>query len=253
VELDIVANPEKLGAGDDWEFAVQHGGAYEPDNPKLRDCLKEIEEWSNANRDRGVVTIHVDLKDGACVGDPKIFAEKIDGIFAETLDRASIFKPAELQKDAASLLEGARKYGWPTLGDLKNKFILCFSGGDRDPSVFETRRTYATTDPEKRLAFVDLDMRHASRFGMHEGYIENPYYNEGGRVFLNLQRGKPGWLLLAQRAQEVGGFVTRVWRCNTSESWYDARDAGVNAISTDRISGETWAKVGSEPYREIER
>jgi len=251
VELDIVADPDKLGANDEWRFAVQHGGAFDAESPSLRSCLKEIRKWSDEHPGQGVITIHVDLKDGACQGDPKLFPSKIDGIVAEELGKDRIFKPSELQRDAPNLLEGARQYGWPTLGELRGRFILCFSGEDSSKVVLEHKRVYATTDPPERLAFVDADMRNAYSTGTDAGYIENEYYNEGWRVFVNLQRGRPGWLLLGKRAHEVGGFVTRAWRCNTEESWQDALSAGVNIISTDRITGHNWARVGSDAYRQI--
>jgi hypothetical protein len=251
VELDIVADPERLRAEDAWRFAVQHGGDYDPNNPTLRECLAEIKKWSTDHPGHGVITIHVDLKDGACQGVAKVFADKIDEIFGSQLGADSIFKPSQLQRDAANLLEGARKYGWPKLKDLMGRFILCFSGEDSSEIVLDHKKTYATTDAHKRLAFVDADMRHAYITGTDAGYIENEYYQEGWRVFINLQRGRPGWLLLGKRAQEVGGFVTRVWKCNTEESWEDAVSAGINVISTDRLRDHPWARVGKEPYRAV--
>ena len=95
------------------------------------------------------------------------------------------------------------------------------------------------------------DMRNAYSTGTDAGYIENAYYNEGWRVFVNLQRGRPGWLLLGKRAYEEGGFVTRIWRLNTKEAWSDGLSAQINVLSTDRLLGQEWAQVGAEPYREI--
>lgn len=253
VELDIVADPASVGSGGTWRFAVQHGGEYVPDNPHMRQCLSEIKRWSADHPGHGVVTIHIDLKGGACIGDPGQFADQVDRIFEERLGAESIFRPAQLQRDAETLLAGARKYGWPKLRDLHEKFIICFSGTDGERGVLPHKRTYATTKSESRYAFVDIDMRNAYSTGTDAGYIENPYYNEGWRVFVNLQRGRPGWLLLGKRCHEEGGFVTRIWRLNTEESWEDGVKAQINVVSTDQLSNHEWAKVGDRPYREITR
>ena len=253
IELDIVADPASVGSGKSLRFGVQHGGAYNPDTPGLRDCLREVKQWSAAHPEHGVVTIHIDLKSGACIGQPEVFADQVDRIFETTLGADSIFRPAELQRDAENLLAGARRYGWPKLRDLHNKFIICFSGTDSESGVLPHKRTYATTNAKKRYAFVDVDMRNAYSTGADAGYIENAYYNEGWRVFVNLQRGRPGWLLLGKRAYEEGGFVTRIWKLNTKEAWDDGLSAQINVLSTDRLLGQEWANVGSEPYREITR
>lgn len=251
IELDIVADTSRLGADDPWRFCVQHGGTYSEEAPQLRDALAELRAFSDADRRHRVIMLHVDLKNRACHGDVATFCTKIDEIFTETLGRERIFTPAELQRDAETLLDGARRYGWPTLGQLRGKFIICFSGEDLDPKVYAHKEGYATTDPAERLAFVDYDMRYAYREGQDAGYIENPYYNRGTRVFINLQRGRPGWLLLGKRAAEEGGFVTRVWQLNTEESWRDGQRAGINVLATDMVRDHEWAQVGREPHRKL--
>ncbi len=250
VELDIVLDPASIDKGKAWRFAVQHGGEYTAESKHLRECLNEIKRWADDHSGHGIITIHIDLKGEACIGDPKEFTEQVDAIFKETLGEKNIFKPAELQRDAESLLAGARKYGWPKLNDLHDKFIICFSGTDSEPPVLKHKRTYSLTNPKERLAFTDVDMRNGYSTGIDAGYLENEYYNEGWRVFINLQRGRPGWLLLGKRAYEEGGFVTRVWRLNTEESWKDGVKASINVLSTDMLRNNEWATVGGE-YKEI--
>lgn len=247
IELDIVADPARLGTDDTWQFAVQHGGDYDAANPKLREALTEVREWADSHQDHRVILVHIDLKNGACRGDVDDFCQQIDRILA-SVGRDRIFRPADLKRDAETLLAGAQRYGWPTLGELRGHVLFCFSGGDGDPLVGTHKHTYATKDDE-RLAFVDLDQRFPEDEPVDGSYLEHPYYQQGSRVFINLERGRPGWQLLGKRAAEEGGFVTRVWKLNTLESWRDGIRAQINVLSTDHVDDADWATVGRSLFR----
>jgi hypothetical protein len=247
LELDLVQDPARAGAGGGWVFGVQHGGAFRPETPRLERCLAEIRAWAGAHAGHDVVTVHLDLKREATLGDDAIFAKEIDAALAKGLGKDNIFTPALLRRDAATLLEGARKHGWPALRDLRGKFILVFSGGDGEEPVARRRRAYLAA-PGERLAFVDLDQRAAGQAGADECDIEGPYYAEGSRVFINIQLGRRDWERLARGARGRG-FVTREWKANDEDAWRRAIEAGVNVLSTDRIRGHAWASVGPEPFR----
>ncbi len=64
------------------------------------------------------------------------------GVLSRELGRVRIFTPAMLQRDAPTVLEGVRRHGWPTLGELRGKFIVIFSGKDISSSYVE--RQYLT-------------------------------------------------------------------------------------------------------------
>ena len=219
---------------------------------RIRNCARRWPRFAagpKRNAEHRVILVHIDLKNGACRGEAEVFCKQIDEILA-TVGRERIFRPADLQRDAETLLAGAQRYGWPTLGELEGRVMFCFSGGDRDPLVGTHKRTYATHEPERRLAFVDLDQRFPQDEPVDGSYLEHPYYQEGSRVFINLERGRPGWQLLGKRAAEAGGFVTRVWKLNTEESWRDGIRARINVLSTDRVLDAEWATVGRSLFRE---
>ena len=67
-----------------------------------------------------------------------------------------------MQCNQPTLRAGLRKHGWPTLEDLCGKFIVVFSGDDRDADVFRRKLVYVTTEPTQRLAFADRDVRNAA-------------------------------------------------------------------------------------------
>jgi hypothetical protein len=247
LELDLVQDPGRAGAAGGWVFGVQHGGAFRPETPRLDRCLAEIKAWADAHPRHDVITIHLDLKREATLGDDAVFAPEIDRVIAEGLGKDRIFAPALLQRDAPTLLDGARKRGWPLLDELRGKFILVFSGEDGDEAVARRRRAYAAAAPRERLAFVDIDQRAAGKGGADECDIENPHYAEGSRVFVNIQLGRKDWERLARGARGRG-FVTREWKANDEEAWRRALEAGVNILSTDRIRGHAWSTVGPEPF-----
>jgi hypothetical protein len=250
IELDLVLDPDSLKPGQSWVFGVQHGGAFRLDTPRLLDCLRQVRSWIEAHPRHSVITVHLDLKREATLGEDGAFVKEIDGLLARELGKERIFTPGALQRGEATLLAGARKRGWPRLGELRGKLILVFSGEDRDEPVARRRRAYASAAPGERLCFVDLDQRAGGVEGFDECDLQSPYYQGGSRVFLNLQLGRKDWTGLARRAH-AQGFVTREWRANTEESWRTSRDAGINVLSTDRIQGEAWASVGPSTFARI--
>ena len=247
IELDIVQDPKYTGRDETWVFGVQHGGPYTPATPGLVKCLREVRSWSESHPRHHVVTIHIDLKEEATLGEDKIFVQQIDEIFAGSLGKDRIFRPSELKRDAPSLLAGVEKYGWPELKELRGRCILVFSGSDGEEAVQRRRRAYYTTDPRERFAFVDLDQRAAGAHGADECDIKAPYYNEGSRVFVNIELGRKDWTRLGREAHQRG-FVTREWKANDEASWRAAREAGINILTTDRIRNYPWASVGARPF-----
>jgi hypothetical protein len=236
VELDLALSSEFLGPNDNWASSVQHDSTYNWKNTTLVDDLTILRNWARANPNHDVVTVVMDLKNAP--GDDATYARKVEEQFVQALGRENIFAPGDLQRGAATLLAGARQFGWPTLTQLKNKFILVFSGADGDSSV-RRRREYLSADTSNRLAFVDWDQRTAGN-----DPSKAPYTN-GNRVFININYGRSGWCDLAVRAQNVTGFATRAWVENDSTSWRAAQAASVNILSTDKVKNNSWAFVGN--------
>ena len=240
IELDIVMDPSRTGTGDDWAFGVQHGGAFKLSSPRLDECLRLVRAWSTTHPGHDPIAVHIDIKPEATLGDDAAFIEKIDALLGRELGADRIFSPRDLRGRHASLLEAVDARGWPEVESLREKLIVVFSGGDLDGPVGRRRRAYLE---KGRVAFVDLDQRAAGASGGDECDIRNPYYMEGNRVFLNVELGRKDWTRLAREGSKRG-FMVRVWKANSAETWKLARDARIHIVSTDRITGSPWATVG---------
>jgi len=238
LEFDLVLSDIYLGPDDDWPSTLQHDGAYDWKKATLRDALLILHNWHLANPGHEVVTVSLDLKGAA--GDDATYTRKIEQVFTETLGGANIYTPGQLQGNAATLLAGARAQGWPTIDELRNRFILVFTGEDSNAAVARRRR-YLSQDTKQRLAFVDINQRTA---GNDPG---KPPYTDGNRVFISIAFGSSGWCDLALKAQAAGGFATRTYTLNSESNWNSALRAGVNILATDKVRNHSWAKVGDAP------
>jgi hypothetical protein len=238
LEFDLVLSNVYLGPDDDWPSTLQHGGAYDWKLATLRDALLILHNWHLKNLGHEVVTVSLDLKGAA--GDDATYTRKIEQVFTETLGGANIYTPGQLQGNAATLLAGARAQGWPTIEELRNRFILVFTGEDSNAAVAR-RRAYLSQDTKQRLAFVDIDQRTA---GNDPG---KPPYTDGHRVFISIAYGSTGWCDLATKAQAAGGFVTRAYTLNSESNWNTALRAAINILATDKVRNFSWAKVGDAP------
>ena len=129
VELDIVMDSSRTGPGDDWIFGVQHGGAFKASSPRLEECLRLVRAWSAAHPGHDPIAVHVDIKPEATLGDDAAFIEKIDALLGRELGADRIFSPRDLRGKHASLLAAVDAEGWPSVGKLRDRFIVIFSGG----------------------------------------------------------------------------------------------------------------------------
>jgi hypothetical protein len=237
LEFDLVLSNIYLEPDKDWPSTLQHGGAYDWKLATLYDALKIVHNWHLANPGHEVVTISLDLKNAP--GDDATYTRKIEQTFTATLGAENLYTPGMLQGDAPTLLAGARK-GWPTIDQLRNKFILVFTGSDSDRAVAR-RRAYLSQDTKNRLAFVDIDQRTAGNDP------NKPPYTAGNRVFISIEYGSRGWCDLAVKAQAAGGFATRAYTLNSESNWNAALRAAVNILATDKVRNHSWAKVGNAP------
>ncbi len=242
LEFDLTLSDVYLEPEFDWPSTLQHDGSYNWKLATLHDALTIVHNWHLATPGHEVVTISLDLKNAP--GDNATYIEKIEQTFTATLGAENIYTPGMLQGDAATLLDGAKARGWPTIDELRNKFILVFTGSDSKSasnSDVLKRRAELSKDTKKRLAFVDIDQRTAGNDP------SKPPYTDGNRVFVNIQFGSPGWCDLARQAQAASGFATRTYTPNNESNWNEALRAGINILATDKVRGHTWAKVGNAP------
>jgi hypothetical protein len=246
LEFDLVLSDVYLEPKFDWPSTLQHGGKYNWKLATLYDALMIVHNWHLYNPGHEVVTISLDLKNAPKADDGSdghaTYTQKIEETFTRALGAENLYTPGMLQGNAATLLDGARAQGWPTIDKLKDKFILVFTGSDSDSpnDPVTARRAYLSQDTKKRLAFVDIDQRTAGND------LNKPAYKNGNRVFINIDFGSPGWCELALKAQAAGGFATRTYTLNNERDWNEARRAAINILATDKVSNHKWAKVDDD-------
>lgn len=111
----------------------------------FRRCLKEIDDWSRAHPDHLPIMITINAADKpagrAGITDPlPLTAPLLDALDAEiraTLAPGRIITPGEVRGTAATLGEGIRTHGWPTLDRTRGRLYFVL---DVRPEVGELYR-----------------------------------------------------------------------------------------------------------------
>jgi hypothetical protein len=226
LELDI----SQSSTGNQW--SVGHKSSYDPHYRQLSQFLSELRAYSRANPGHDPVTLYLDLKHVAGSG----FPDQLDQYIRAHLDvgtGTTVYTPGELMGSAASLPEGARRNGWPTLGALRNRFLIVLTGDG------DAKALYARTSPRARLCFADKDM----------GADKKPESTD--RVFFNYHlysSDKGKWCPVFRAAAGRPDAVIRGYVLNGEGLWNDALACGCHVLATDKIKGHSWAKVGNEPF-----
>jgi hypothetical protein len=246
LELDISPNEDAT------RWSVSHDNRYYPeDKRQLSVYLQTLKAWSADHQDppkgangdavsrdvlegaHDVVTLTLDIK-----GVPKEgsdFPAKLDAYIEEYLG-ANLFKPADLLGDEKDLYSAAKR-GWPTLGELAGKFIVCLSGAE------EAKRVY-NEHPAKRACFVDR------RVGPDDDL--DFAVDMKWRVFLNADIGN--WKPKAEKLKHIAldePLVIRSYFTSGDLRWKAAVAAGANVIATDKVKRLRWAEVGDLPFSKI--
>jgi hypothetical protein len=219
LELDIHDAPNL------WEWSVSHTGPYNPDvNQQLFAYLRLLVSWSDGHRGHDPVFVTIDVK--PMVKSPTRFAREFDRLLDRELGAKRLFTPAELQRDAATLVEGANRYGWPTVDELRGRFIVCLSGEEVVKKHYSRARN--------RRAFADIRVGHGAR---------RPGAQAGDRVVVNYRADQTNWERDARHFAATDGFLTRLYGIDDPVTWQRALGAGVNILSTDRVRKYEWATV----------
>jgi hypothetical protein len=225
LELDINQSEE----GNHW--SVGHVGGYSSSERQLSQFLSELRVWAEENPEHDVVTLYLDLKE---VHDG--FEDDLDEYVSQHLDRP-VYRPADLMGSQASVPDGARVHGWPTLGELRGKFILVLSGDN------DAKTAYADDDPRVRLCFADKD----------RDQDQAPESNT--RVFFNYhlyERDDEDWTPIFEAEATNPASICRGYVVNEGDFWEDVLDAGCNILSTDWVEDKDWAKVSDDvPFLQL--
>ena len=178
--------------------------------------------------------MRLDLK--AKARDVRTFPRLLDATIDEHLGRDLLFTPGELMGDHDDLVRGAMANGWPTLDELRGRFVLCLSGDE------PTKRSYARAS-RNRLCFADKRLRSGDRL---------PSTTSGDRVFFNFNSTESwDWDRRVRWFAQRQGFVTRMYGVNSEDLWKRVQAAGANMIATDKVRNHRWAKVGGKPFSQV--
>lgn len=126
----------------------------------LKDCLNELKTWSMLNPRHLPIFITINAKDKnypqqgfteALPFDSRIF-ESLDEEIMEGLFRERLFLPKDLVNGYNSVEEAVLAGDWPSLEQIRGKFILILDEGD------EKTAQYLEKDPlqEKNVMFVNV-------------------------------------------------------------------------------------------------
>lgn len=219
LELDI----NQSSSGNQW--SVGHVGGYSSRERQLSQFLSELRVWSVEHFGHDVVTLYLDLKE-VHAG----FASGLDQYISQHFGRP-IYRPVDLMGTQSSVPNGARVNGWPTLDELRAKFIIVLSG-DKD-----AKAAYAADDPRIRLCFADKDCAANETPSSSDRVFFNYHlysndYSQWGPVF----RGQA-----TNPASIIRGYVL-----NGDDLWNNALNSGCNVLATDKVSNHEWAMVSNQ-------
>ena len=139
------ASSSTFGSRFDSSWSVHHDEYQGRADAQLVEYLRHLRMWSRFEARHDVITISLDLKAQA-----RNRRQFLAGSTPPSRSSSVVtgFTPAELMGSASSLVAGAMASGWPTLEELRGRFILVLSGDE------PTKASYAGSG-RNRLCFAD--------------------------------------------------------------------------------------------------
>lgn len=135
IELDVYDQGNlvvKHNPGDSNTGNNCRGGA----GGTLRECLRDIKQWSDAHQDYRPVVVQLDLKTDDLIGGWGASRRaELNTAVAQELDPSGtssrIFTPGKLHMwtGYGSIREGVAQKGWPSINELRGKIIVLMMGG----------------------------------------------------------------------------------------------------------------------------
>ncbi len=234
VELDIHTGlggkPDVPG---DWYV-------YHEDLPLFRDtscallsqCLGVLAGFHRAVPDHEVVTLLVDLKDSFVAGHA---LADLDAALRKHLGADVLFQPKDLFArctGATSLREAvASACKWPTLDELRGKFLVLFTGGTAcDAASHASAYLAPPGGPRDRAGFAAPNVDDTCTVALTDAKKDV--------VFANLDEGH----LAAAKPLAALGLVTRAYKgglqggFDDQASWDAAKAAGVHLVATNKVN-----------------
>jgi len=226
IELDIAQSP----SGEAW--SVGHQESYDRYYRQISVFLSDLLSWSNDNPTHDIITLHLDLKHVNSG-----FPDQLDKYISSRLSPCGpgkIFSPGYfLSQSSGPLSQAVLNVGWPTLAELKGKFLICLTGNATAKAV------YSSTNPAQRLCFTDRDVDQ-DKVPCSDSAVFFNYH-----LFWN-ERSK--WSSIFRSVADQPNVVLRGYELDSKDMWNEASASGLNLIATNMINDQSWASVGNEPF-----
>lgn len=254
LELDIHTDKARARAAPgDW-FVYHEDLPFfrESSCAMLSDCLGQLAAFHAAMPDHDVITLWIDLKDDFRPGQTP---RELDALLEARLGRDHVVRPEDLRArcpgatDLRAAVTGTdAACAFPTLGELRGKFIVAVTGGsscdERSPV-----RAYEGDDAMARTAFVAPDVDASCPTG---AYASRPSV-----VFLNMPLSERG----RARAIAAQGLVSRIYgdglfgSLGSLNDFSLARSSGSVHLATDMVNSleSAWASTFDGARRAIAR
>lgn len=238
LEFDIWRHSDNSGGRSRSYFNVAHTGVGNATGGReLADYLQMLRVWHAGQTNHDPIIVHIDIKSSE--GSKTVFPAEIDAYLRTWFDEGLILKPASLMdRPGESLLAACARKGWPTVGNLRGKFLFCLSGNE------DWKRFYADTTGPGSLCFADFAVDDDKTIGQLSASLPS------NRVVINVNVFSAHfdkWKTLVP-ALTARGYFVRAYVLDSDGLWSKGIQGRINALSTNKIRGHDWAHVGNEPF-----
>ncbi|MFM2480361.1 Ca2+-dependent phosphoinositide-specific phospholipase C [Celerinatantimonas sp. YJH-8] len=233
MEIDIHNSND--GAG--WpklagNWYVYHASVVDQDSSvnTLADALDVLWAFHQAVPDHEVISLWLDLKDSFDASADQTPAS-LDQLLIHKLGREQIWGAPDLIADYPNLQAAVDAQGWPTLAQLRGKFIFgCTTGNLSSTSSVLNQYVENGATANQRLCFVTPEITSTHDITAHN-YA----------VMFNLSASH------TQLAQSVfeAGFVSRAYGLNSKSNWQTGWNAKANHLGTNKVNAleDSWART----------
>ena len=214
-------------------FTVAHDTSS---GPPFANYLGYLLSWHLADVDHDVVFVTVDIKSTG--GSKESFPEEIDNCMREWFNAGLMYTPGLLSPSNSNFVSYVKANGWPEVETLRGKFVFCLSGND------EWKSYYAQDDPLHRLCFADQGFDDSKNVSVP---------TSGQRIIFSSNLFSDNFDTWKTSITSLRGanLITRGYVLNGEGLWDKAKQAKLNIFSTDKITGQSWAHVGSTPFVQL--
>lgn len=116
----------------------------------LEECLQQLGEWSDEHPEHTPVVVSIG-PDSTDTLDP--FLRDVEVLIEERIGRRRVFAPRDLRGQHATLSDALAADGWPTLAELRGRFIFVLTARGQTRALYREGGGTLTPDTE-RLMFT---------------------------------------------------------------------------------------------------